>query len=325
MSQPGIANSDTTRERYLTLLEVAESISAHRQLSTLFHDLSRLLQPLVRFDFIGLTLIDEQERVVRLHVLATDRPVVEKPVGGTPFDQTPTIAALESRHPYYIPAVDAEERYPIVRKALAANGVRSVCVVPLYTAQRDIGGLHFGSEAPNAYSPDDIEFMEQVARPVAVAVDNALNFESVEGYREQLARERDRLRTLLEINNAVVSCLETTAAVSDDLRVAAPRLWAGLRERSAVRPGVRRAAPQDGGLSGRHGGDSRRRIGAGGRFAGGARLPHPAGGAFHTGGGARNLARDCGHYRARGTVFAVLRADDLARKRLRDTQRGIAA
>ncbi len=77
MSHPGIANSDTTRERYLTLLEVAESISAHRQLATLFHDLSRLLQPLVRFDFIGLTLIDEQERVVRLHVLATDRPVVE--------------------------------------------------------------------------------------------------------------------------------------------------------------------------------------------------------------------------------------------------------
>ncbi len=91
----------------------------------------------------------------------------------------------------------------------------------LYTAERDLGGPHFGSETPNAYSPDDIEFMEQVARPVAVAVDNALNFESVEGYREQLARERDRLRALLEINNAVVSCLETRPlfqAISGSLR-----------------------------------------------------------------------------------------------------------
>ena len=56
----------------------------------------------------------------------------------------------------------------------------------------------------DAYSPDDIEFMQQVARQVAVAVDNALNYEAARAYEEQLARERDRLRTLLEINNAVV-------------------------------------------------------------------------------------------------------------------------
>jgi len=209
MSQPVSANSDTTRARYETFLEVAESIAAHRHLATLFNDLSHLLQRLVRFDYIGLTLIDEQERVVRLHVLATDREVIGKTVGATPYDQTPTISALQSRHSYYMPEVAAEQNYPVIREMLIANGIRSVCIVPLYTAQRDIGGLHFGSLRPNAYSPEDIEFMGQVARPVAVAVDNALNFESVEAYREQLALERDRLRTLLEINNAVVQYLET--------------------------------------------------------------------------------------------------------------------
>jgi ABC-type transporter Mla MlaB component len=66
---------DPTRARYETLLEVAESIALHRQLSTLFADLSRLLKPLVPFDFISLTLIDPKERVVRLHVLETDEPV----------------------------------------------------------------------------------------------------------------------------------------------------------------------------------------------------------------------------------------------------------
>ena len=35
-------------------------------------DLSRLLKPLVPFDFISLTLIDHKERVVRLHILETD-------------------------------------------------------------------------------------------------------------------------------------------------------------------------------------------------------------------------------------------------------------
>src|SRR3954454_21314036 len=112
MFQLASASPDTTHARYQTLLEVAESIASHRQLSTLFDDLSRLLKPLVRFDFIGLTLVDEEERVVRLHVLATDREITAKPAGGTPFDQTPTMQALESRQPYVIADVAAEERYP---------------------------------------------------------------------------------------------------------------------------------------------------------------------------------------------------------------------
>src|SRR5882724_7572481 len=112
MSSSSPARPDTTHARYQTLLEVSESIAAHRQLSTLFDDLSRLLQKLVRFDFIGLTLIDHEERVVRLHVLATDREVIGKTATGTPFDQTPTIAALESRKPYYMPDVSAEPRFP---------------------------------------------------------------------------------------------------------------------------------------------------------------------------------------------------------------------
>jgi formate hydrogenlyase transcriptional activator len=218
---PADSPADSTRARYETLLEVAESISAHRQLSTLFTDLSRLLKRLVSFDFISLTLVDHKERVVRLHILETEQVVVGTTTAGTPFDQTPTIVALETRRPYYIPDVAAEDRFPIIREILRANGIQSSCILPLFTAQRELGGLHFGSLHKDAYSPADIEFMGQVARQVAVAVDNALNSEAAVAYEEQLARERDRLRTLLEVNNAVVTRLETRelfAAIAASLR-----------------------------------------------------------------------------------------------------------
>jgi len=212
---------DPTRARYETLLEVAESIAAHQQLSTLFADLSRLLKRLVPFDFISLTLVDEKERVVRLHLLETDRTVVGTANFATPFDQTPTMVAIETRAPYYIADVDAEHRFPVIRELLLANGIQSSCILPLSTAQRVLGGLNFGSLQKNAYSPEDIEFMGQVARQVAVAVDNALIHESAKAYEGQLAHERDRLRTLLEVNNAVVSCLDTKElfhAISASLR-----------------------------------------------------------------------------------------------------------
>jgi len=50
-----------------------------------------------------------------------------------------------------------------------------------------------------------LDFMQQVAAQVAVAVDNTLNYEKAEKYRQQVALERDRLQILLEITNALVS------------------------------------------------------------------------------------------------------------------------
>jgi formate hydrogenlyase transcriptional activator len=214
MSLSTAPRSDPILARHETLLEVAESIASHRQLSTLFADLSRCLSRLVSFDFIALTLADPIERVVRLHILETDRPVKIEAPDPIPYGDTPTILALETRQPYYVPDLAQETRYPIIRERLQEHGIQSYCILPLFTAHRDLGGLHFGSMEKNSYPPEDIEFMQHVARQVAVAVDNALNSEALE-------RERDRLRVLLEINNAVVghlACKPLFQAISESLR-----------------------------------------------------------------------------------------------------------
>jgi formate hydrogenlyase transcriptional activator len=199
---------DATRARYEKLLEVAESIAAHRQLSTLLADLSRRLKELVSFDFITLTQLDPTTRMVRLHVLETDRPFASAPPPeGIPFNESPTGVVLRSRRPHYVPETADDRTSPAIRDLLMANGIKSYCVLPLVTAHRDLGALTFGSLEEDAYSAEDIEFMLQVARQVAVAMDNALNHDAARAYENQLARERDRLRALLEINNAVVACL----------------------------------------------------------------------------------------------------------------------
>ena len=56
--------------------------------------------------------------------------------------------------------------------------------------------------------------MERVASQVAVAVDNALNLDSSQAYQTQLARERDRLQVLLEVNNVLVTSLEAPRSIS---------------------------------------------------------------------------------------------------------------
>ncbi|MBO0723164.1 MAG: sigma 54-interacting transcriptional regulator [Blastocatellia bacterium] len=72
--------------------------------------------------------------------------------------------------------------------------------------------MFFGSLRPAGYAESDLAFLDQVAKQVAVAVENALN-------TEQLARERDRSQLLLEVNNVMVATrdlreLMATAAAS---------------------------------------------------------------------------------------------------------------
>ena len=201
--------SDPICAHYDALLEISESIVSHRQLSSLFADLYRCLKPLIAFDFIGLCLYDAERQVTRLHELVADQPVTCPPPRERPIGETPSHIVLETQQPYYVPDAKRDHRFSQFNEMLVSNGISTYCLLPLSTAQRKLGTLNFGSTRQQAYTAVEIEFMRQVAKQVAVAVDNALSHEAAAAYERQLARERDRLHLLLDVNNAVVASLET--------------------------------------------------------------------------------------------------------------------
>ncbi len=209
MSSSAFQLADPTRARYETLLEISESIISHRQLSPLFADLYRCLKPLVDFDFIGLVLYDEERQVLRLHELVADQPLNCASPRECRLGECPAQTVVETQQPFYVAELERDDHFPQFNDKLLSNGIHAYCMAPLSTAQRRVGALTFGSTRGGAYTAHDIEFMQQVAKQVAVAVDNALNHEAAAMYEQQLARERDRLRLLLEVNNAVVANLET--------------------------------------------------------------------------------------------------------------------
>ena len=103
--------------------------------------------------------------------------------------------------------VSSETRFPKLTPMLQENGIQSFCSLPLTTAMRRLGAMGFGSKQRRVYQEAELQFMQQVAKQVAVAVDNVLHDESARAAQRQLTHERDRVRLLLEVNNAVVSHL----------------------------------------------------------------------------------------------------------------------
>src|SRR6267378_2084702 len=207
--------------QHQALLEVAEAIAQHRDLGELFHELAARLHPVVEFEYLNLTLHDAARNVMRLHILEVEGPRKIHPGAEFPVGETPSGLVWETQQPFILDDIDKEIRFPALLQILRENGVKSACAVPLTTAQRRLGVLSFGRTTPHRHSESEIAFLQQVARQVAVAVDNALNFERAQAYQRQLAQERDRLRVLLEVNNAVVSKLDLRSllnAISASLR-----------------------------------------------------------------------------------------------------------
>jgi formate hydrogenlyase transcriptional activator len=193
--------------RYRTLLEVSESIASHRELVELFHDLAPRLHRVVEFDFINLILHDAERNVMRSNLLEAPSPNYACPSGECPIE-TPGGWVWQTQQPWVVSAMEHDARFPEIKQWLSDRGIKSVCMLPITTALTKLGALAFGSTREAAYSEADVEFLQQVARQVAVAVDNALNYESSQAAQQQLEREHHISRLLLEVNNAVISKLD---------------------------------------------------------------------------------------------------------------------
>jgi formate hydrogenlyase transcriptional activator len=208
-------------ERFRALLDVAEAIASHRDLPRLFHELAQRLPRVVSFDFLVLLLHDAAHGTMRLHILESRVPTTIAAGSELPVDESAGGLVWQTQQPFVVSNAGEETRFPRVMDMVREHGVKSLCMLPLTTALRRLGAMGVGSLRAGVYGQSDVDFLELVARQVAVAVDNALNYQDSQSYQQQLGRERDRLRLLLEINNALVANLDLRrlfSAISSSLR-----------------------------------------------------------------------------------------------------------
>jgi formate hydrogenlyase transcriptional activator len=205
--------ADAPRQ-YQALLEVSQSVALHRDLTALFRDLVERLPRVFSFDSLWLVLHDPGRNRMRLrmrwHVLkGSARGVAEsgEPLE-RPMEESPSALVWSTQEPLVVSNLAEEPRYLDAFQLLLDNGVRSCCILPLTTAHRRLGAVGFGHADPHDYFEADVEFLGQVARPIAVAVENVLTHEEAGELQTALAEERDRLRLLLDLNNTLAPNLD---------------------------------------------------------------------------------------------------------------------
>ncbi len=194
--------------RYQALIRVSQAISAHHDSKELFRILTEELHRVLTSDHVSFFLFDETAKKVWPPAISlTNRPEVQSPSELPPGDNIPWWVH-QLQEPLLIPFVDRESRFPASIECIKKKGIQSVCALPLKTVHRRLGCMACGSRYPDAYSEEEVGFLTLVADQVALAIDDALNYEALQLAHRELEGERDRLKLLLELNNQVVSNLE---------------------------------------------------------------------------------------------------------------------
>ena len=185
---------------YEAVIALSRSIAGRTDLRSLLSGVAESLRPIVSFDHIGLILHDPKGNAMHGHILNEPcNPVITSL--RLPVEEDPAGWVWLNQQPLLVSPVQSETRWPEFVSRARDFGISTLLLVPLTTGNHRLGAFGFSSVAPFDPSPAEIAFLERVASEFAVAVESFLA-------KQEAVRERDRLRTLCDITNALVSKVE---------------------------------------------------------------------------------------------------------------------
>jgi formate hydrogenlyase transcriptional activator len=213
--------SQRVGERLRLLLDLTNRVVSTLDLHALLREIVASLRRVMHCEGVGVTLPDPETGGLRLHALdfPTSRGFVQEgPLTGDVSKSV--ISVFESRRP-----VNMNRDAIVADGTIALEGANSLCRVPLVSHERVLGVLSLGSVRENAFSDDDVEFLEQVGSQIAIAVENATAYREIAELKDKLVQEKvyleDEIRSELNFEE-IVGTSEGLRHVLRQIEIVAP-------------------------------------------------------------------------------------------------------
>jgi formate hydrogenlyase transcriptional activator len=217
--------------KYQALLAVAQAANSRLDLSSVLDAVAAALGDLVPIDAIGvMTREGETIRPLAIHNRTdprrddeSQRDYVRRVTHGAGLEREPPVdplAELErSGHTLVIDDAQSDPRLGETA-SVKRSGAECLVLARLAMGNHFVGGIAFARMSRSPFSPDEVGILEDVSRPVATAVANALAFEEIEALRARLEEENRALKE--EIDSAAAA--GGIIGASDGLRAVLERV-----------------------------------------------------------------------------------------------------
>ena len=191
------------RDRLRLLLDLNNRIASNLDLHQLFQALLEELKQIMECDFVGLALPESKGEQLRVDVLECIEPKGSMREGMLiPVQGLPSGQAFRTAKPVVTGNVGQRGTDPDIYSgpkgeayelALAGEGLKTNCLLPLIQRDHALGILHLAWREERRLAQEDVDFLRQIASQISIAVDNALNYRQVAKSRVRLAAEKQYL------------------------------------------------------------------------------------------------------------------------------------
>jgi formate hydrogenlyase transcriptional activator len=177
-------------EEQQSLVEISRALSSSLQLEELLPVILYSLRHIARYDRTVLCLLNEDGKNTHLYGDALEWEGLVNHGNTVPLEQSLSAQAIETRSVTFFTANDLRVMKGALPKAMFEGGVRSVCSVPLITGNKVWGALNPSSIVEEAFGPPEVEYLQQVANQIAMALQNAHAYREIAQLKERLAQEK---------------------------------------------------------------------------------------------------------------------------------------
>jgi formate hydrogenlyase transcriptional activator len=183
--------SQQAQDRLKLILDVTNQVVSNLDFQEVLRAISASVRRVMRCDAAAVMLPEPDGTQLRVHAL--DFPdsrgsFTEK--GAIPIEGTLPGQAFQSGKPTILNRLDPAEIPAEMYAKAAVEGVNSLCHMPLVSRGRVLGVLAVAQRAENAFDADEVSFLSQVAKQVAIAVENALAYGEIAELKDRLAQEK---------------------------------------------------------------------------------------------------------------------------------------
>jgi formate hydrogenlyase transcriptional activator len=185
-------------DRLHVLADINNLLSSNWDVGFLFPRISAYLRRVLHQEMAAILLYDaENDELVR-HAL--DFPLskgllAQSPVSGK---GNPAKQALDAGVPTIFSRKELQTFDSSIARSLVAEGMQSLCHIPMIRPQGPLGVLVLGSTRPHAFLSEDLILLTQVANQLTMAMQNHLAASEIKLLQQRLGEERRYLEGEIE-------------------------------------------------------------------------------------------------------------------------------
>jgi len=217
--------------KYQTLLAVSQAANARRELSSVLEAVADALDEIVPVDLIGvLTHEPAGVRVRGLCFRGNPRLPGESQAayvhritettgakGEDTYEHTPMVRDALERERKTLVVNDVQSNTRLDGAGIKRAGGECMVVLPLIMGEAFVGALLVARTQLLPFRTEEVQMLEDVARPVATAVANALAFDEIQKLRGLLEEENLALREEITAAAAAGGIIGASAGLRDVL------------------------------------------------------------------------------------------------------------